>query len=140
MITGKSIYLYLAFFFTLFLSFHPVFSQTDAEIREFSHQFALPSQKMHYSDYLLSARNEIQVIFSGLFLFYKEFISPQDFNSCNYFPSCSVYMLESVREKGFAAGFLNGLDRLMRCHSMIEPGLYPVSEEMNKYYDPVEKN
>ncbi|MCR9063052.1 MAG: membrane protein insertion efficiency factor YidD, partial [Cytophagales bacterium] len=35
--------------------------------------------------------NELQTAFSGLFLFYKTFISSQDLTVCTFTPSCSEY-------------------------------------------------
>jgi hypothetical protein len=39
-------------------------------------------------------------VFSGLFLFYKSFVSSQDAQSCSFTPSCSVYALEAVKNQG----------------------------------------
>jgi len=65
-----------------------------------------------------SSTSEIQFLFSGLFLFYKAFISSQDGQSCSFTPSCSAYGLDAVRMFGPLKGTLMGFDRLTRCHGM----------------------
>jgi putative component of membrane protein insertase Oxa1/YidC/SpoIIIJ protein YidD len=46
---------------------------------------------------------------------YARFISSQDATECVYFPSCSVYMSQSVKKYGLVLGMIKGLDRLLRC-------------------------
>jgi uncharacterized protein len=70
----------------------------------------------HYFFNELSFQNEPELIFSGLFVIYKTFISSQDQGNCNFIPSCSSYGLQSVRKKGILKGILNTFDRLSRCH------------------------
>ena len=74
--------------------------------------------------------NELQFVFSGLFLFYKFAISSQDFNKCAFYPSCSEYGLLAVQKHGAAIGMFATLDRLQRCNGL-SPELYT--------YDPVRK-
>jgi putative component of membrane protein insertase Oxa1/YidC/SpoIIIJ protein YidD len=113
-------------------------AQKNRLISEFSGQFGITRTEVRYSEYLKSSHNEIQAVFSGLFLLYKHFISSQDVNSCNSEPSCSVYMMESIKKRGLFPGILDGLDRLTRCHSYIEPGKYSIHKETKKYDDPVD--
>ncbi|WP_375580542.1 membrane protein insertion efficiency factor YidD [Marivirga tractuosa] len=80
--------------------------------------------------------NEVQLLFSGLFLFYKSFISSQDAQSCSFTPSCSVYALEAVKKQGVLKGMMNGFDRLSRCHSLA-PEKYKVDPETNLLIDPL---
>jgi putative component of membrane protein insertase Oxa1/YidC/SpoIIIJ protein YidD len=46
---------------------------------------------------------------------YKQFISSQDGDVCVFEPSCSVYMVDAIRQEGLIVGYLDGIDRLMRC-------------------------
>ncbi|MFY0674212.1 MAG: membrane protein insertion efficiency factor YidD [Bacteroidia bacterium] len=62
------------------------------------------------------ADNEFQVMFSGLFVFYKSFLSSQDNAVCNFHPSCSVFAIHSIQEKGALIGMLSAFDRLSRCN------------------------
>ncbi|WP_081457036.1 membrane protein insertion efficiency factor YidD [Marivirga tractuosa] len=80
--------------------------------------------------------NEIQFVFSGLFLFYKSFISSQDAQSCSFTPSCSVYALEAVKKQGVLKGMMNGFDRLSRCNSL-SPEKYEVDPETKLLIDPL---
>ncbi len=80
--------------------------------------------------------NEIQFLFSGLFLFYKSFISSQDAQSCSFTPSCSVYALEAVKKQGVLKGMLNGFDRLSRCNSL-SPEKYKIDPETSLLIDPL---
>ncbi|MGM0582004.1 MAG: membrane protein insertion efficiency factor YidD [Bacteroidota bacterium] len=81
--------------------------------------------------------NEVQFLFSGLFLFYKSFISSQDAQSCSFTPSCSVYALEAVKKQGVFKGMMNGFDRLSRCNSL-SPEKYEVDPKTQLLIDPLE--
>ncbi len=72
--------------------------------------------------------NELQFIFSGLFLFYKFAISSQDSNKCSFHPSCSEYGLLAVKKYGTIFGMLATLDRLQRCNGL-SPELYEVDKQ-----------
>jgi len=62
------------------------------------------------------ADNEYQLFFTSLFVFYKEFLSSQDNSRCNFHPSCSVYAIHSIQDKGAIIGVLSAFDRLLRCN------------------------
>ena len=62
--------------------------------------------------------NEIQYLFSGLFLFYKFAVSSQDYNRCTFHPSCSEYGILAVKKCGALFGMLATLDRLQRCNGL----------------------
>lgn len=48
---------------------------------------------------------------------YKNYISSQDGNSCNFYPSCSQYANISIRQYGLLIGLLRAFDRLSRCNA-----------------------
>lgn len=50
---------------------------------------------------------------------YKQFISSQDGDVCAFEPSCSVYMVDALRQEGPVIGYLDGMDRLMRCRPFL---------------------
>lgn len=81
-------------------------------------------------------KNEIQLIFSGLFLFYKTFFSSQDANSCSFSPSCSEYGLQAVKKKGILLGIPATFDRLTRCNGL-NPDKYPIDPKTGLLIDPV---
>ena len=90
------------------------FAQTTAEINSFFETPVGP-QKKTYKD-ASQNKNEIELVFSGLFLFYKSFISSQDAISCVFTPSCSEYALIAVKKQGAIIGMMNTFDRLTRCN------------------------
>jgi putative component of membrane protein insertase Oxa1/YidC/SpoIIIJ protein YidD len=71
-------------------------------------------------------RNEVQYVFSGLFLFYKTFFSSQDLNVCTFTPSCSEYGILSIKKNGIVMGGIKTMDRLTRCN-----GLSPMKYEID---------
>ena len=54
---------------------------------------------------------------------YQYTLSPLLGNACRFEPSCSRYMIESLRKYGFLRGLVRGLRRLSRCHPW-HPGGY----------------
>ena len=73
-------------------------------------------------------KNELNILFSGLFLFYKNFISSQDVESCVFTPSCSEYALMAIKHEGLIKGVPNIFDRLTRC-SPLSAGKYKLSAD-----------
>ncbi|MFN8428736.1 MAG: membrane protein insertion efficiency factor YidD [Spirosomataceae bacterium] len=72
-------------------------------------------------------KNEIEVVFSGLFLFYKTFFSSQDLTVCTFTPSCSEFGILAVKKFGLIKGGVMTMDRLTRCN-----GLSPSNYEVDK--------
>lgn len=72
----------------------------------------------YYVEYAEQNINEIQLVLSGLFLFYKEFISSQDIGNCSFTPSCSEYALLAIKQQGAIIGGINFFDRFSRCHGL----------------------
>lgn len=75
-------------------------------------------------------KSEVEAAFSGLFLFYKTFISSQDQTVCTFTPSCSEFGILAIKEHGMVKGGMMTMDRLTRCN-----GLSPTNYE----YDPKAK-
>lgn len=72
-------------------------------------------------------KNEIEGVFSGLFLFYKTFFSSQDLTVCTFTPSCSEFGILAVKKFGLIKGGVMTMDRLTRCN-----GLSPSNYEVDK--------
>lgn len=104
--------LLLIFFIFVYASIYAQLAEDFSKLRKVNIYNA--QQKEVYVD--KSNIKASYLIGKQLFRFYKGFISSQDANNCPFSPSCSVYMLKSIEKKGFLFGFLNGLDRLMRCN------------------------
>jgi putative membrane protein insertion efficiency factor len=62
-------------------------------------------------------------ILIGLIRVYQATLSPLLGNVCRFEPSCSRYMVESLKKYGLVRGLARGLRRLSRCHPW-NPGGY----------------
>lgn len=120
----------------LFLGVSNLSGQDAASYREFEGQFETHHHKETY-EFAKHAHNELEAVFSGLFLFYKSFLSSQDAISCVFHPSCSVYGFQTIQKNGVIIGMLDTFDRLSRCHAL-SPEEYDVQPETRLFYDPVQ--
>lgn len=111
-------------------------SQSREEVNSFSTLFKPAESKPGYS-LKIDPTNEFRLILTGGFAFYKTFISSQDGMKCTFYPSCSVYALNTIKTNGLF-GIFDAIDRLTRCNG-ISPEKYHIHEPSQRYYDPVEK-
>ena len=65
----------------------------------------------------------IRLIMYLFIYFYKFIISPLLPKTCIYYPTCSTYMLESIKEHGVFSGVYLGTKRLFRCTPSHDGGL-----------------
>jgi uncharacterized protein len=61
----------------------------------------------------------------GLVRLYQIFLSPMFGHECRFYPSCSVYFIESVKKYGAIRGTLRGIWRICRCHPWHPGGFDP---------------
>lgn len=101
-------------------------------INAFEHE-SLSKEKYNVAS---TTHNEAIIWLKGMFIFYKKFISSQDSGNCNFHPSCSVYAIHSIQQKGIVMGILNSFDRLTRCNSTNKED-YPIHHQTKLLYDPV---
>ena len=127
------IFIILSFLLLINNSF--VKAQNEKDIMFFIQKTSI---KKHQHIYKLegNSHNELYIIFKGLFLFYKKYISSQDSGNCNFHPSCSVYSIHSIQKNGVVIGLMDSFDRLTRCNS-INKSDYPIHEESKLLYDPI---
>ncbi|HET6831800.1 MAG TPA: membrane protein insertion efficiency factor YidD [Solirubrobacterales bacterium] len=59
---------------------------------------------------------------------YRRFLSPALGQRCRYYPTCSAYAEEAVRELGPVRGMILAAWRLLRCNPFSPGGLDPVAE------------
>jgi putative membrane protein insertion efficiency factor len=52
----------------------------------------------------------------GLITFYRWFVSPMLGQNCRFYPSCSSYALEAIRQHGALRGSWLAVRRIGRCH------------------------
>ena len=67
-----------------------------------------------------------------LIRFYQKFISPMFPAKCRFYPTCSEYTLEAVKEHGAIKGTYLGIKRILKCHPFHEGGYDPVPKKENK--------
>jgi uncharacterized protein len=59
---------------------------------------------------------------------YRRFVSPAIPARCKYYPTCSTYAVEAMRELGPVRGSIVATWRLARCNPWSNGGYDPVSE------------
>jgi len=123
---------------TLFLSnIGILFAQSKHEILQYQQIFTVNKSADPYAFAKKDINNEVDAIFSGLYLVYKNFLSSQDVSSCVFYPSCSTFALQSIKKHGVFMGSLCAFDRLTRCNGFSTKN-YQVYAGTNLLYDPVE--
>ena len=110
--------------------------QTGKDLSDFKDLFKPPDIRPEYS-LKIDTKNEFRLILTGGFAFYKTFISSQDGVKCTFYPSCSVYALNTIKTNGLL-GIMDAIDRLTRCNG-ISPEKYHIHEASHRFYDPVQK-
>lgn len=90
------------------------------------------TQKIYYDEsYDKSLTdNSVNIILLFGLRFYQIFISPSQGEVCNFSPSCSNYMFQSIRKYGPIFGFVKGIDRLQRCN-------FSVRDYVGTFYDSI---
>ena len=58
----------------------------------------------------------MKYLFIIIIKFYKLVISPYMGNNCRYFPTCSEYFIDSLKEYGAIKGSIKGIKRILSCH------------------------
>lgn len=59
----------------------------------------------------------------GVMLLYRRFISPLYGNVCKYYPTCSDYTMQAIRNRGFITGVIVGSWRILRCNPFSSGGI-----------------
>lgn len=73
----------------------------------------------------------IKKFFLLLIIGYKKGISPLLGNHCRFYPTCSMYTYEAIRDHGVLKGIFLGLKRLLKCHPFHPGGYDPVPEPVD---------
>ncbi len=65
----------------------------------------------------------------ALIRLYQRFISPLKRSpTCRFYPTCSAYAVEAFEKRGFFAGMILTVTRILRCHPFCAGGYDPVPE------------
>ena len=65
---------------------------------------------------------------------YRKFISPLKPPCCRFTPTCSAYAIEAFQKRGFFAGFILTVWRILRCNPFARGGYDPVPDKGFKAY------
>jgi putative membrane protein insertion efficiency factor len=76
-----------------------------------------------------TVRNPVKALLLGAIRSYQLVISPGIPSRCKYYPSCSQYALDAVREYGAARGFVLAFWRVLRCNPLSYGGYDPVARQ-----------
>jgi putative membrane protein insertion efficiency factor len=68
----------------------------------------------------------MQKIVIGLIQAYRYVLSPWVGRSCRFFPTCSMYAEQAIRDHGLRLGSWLTLKRVCRCHPFHPGGVDPV--------------
>jgi len=68
----------------------------------------------------------MKIIAIALIRGYQMLISPFLPASCRFYPSCSEYAVEAIKQFGFLKGTGKGIQRLLKCHPFHPGGYDPV--------------
>ena len=63
---------------------------------------------------------------------YQVVLSPLMGGQCRYYPSCSHYAIDALREHGAWKGGIMAAKRLLRCHPLAKGGYDPVPPGASK--------
>jgi putative membrane protein insertion efficiency factor len=69
---------------------------------------------------------------------YQRWISPAIAPRCRYYPTCSAYAVEAIRELGPIRGLILASWRLLRCNPFSHGGFDPVRDEFTLRVGPVD--
>lgn len=53
-------------------------------------------------------------------------------NRCRFYPTCSEYTMEAIKQHGFGRGCCHGARRILRCHPWHPGGFDPVPDAPGK--------
>jgi len=71
---------------------------------------------------------------------YKKYVSPHLGNNCRFYPTCSVYTLESIKKFGVLKGTFLGTKRIFKCHPFHPGGVDHVPDKFEVKIKWTQKN
>ena len=79
--------------------------------------------------FVTTVRNPVRALFLGAIRGYQLVVSPGLPGRCKFYPSCSQYALDAIKEYGAARGVVLGAWRILRCNPLSYGGYDPVSRQ-----------
>lgn len=76
----------------------------------------------------------MKYIMIALVKLYRKYISPLKPPCCRFTPTCSAYALEAFTKRGFFAGLILTVWRILRCNPFARGGYDPVPERGFRSY------
>lgn len=76
------------------------FSQSNQDLTLLSEVIEKPT-KVDYTSFKIDSDNEIKIVLSSLFLFYKNFISSQDSQRCSFHPLAQSMAFKAYKKKEY---------------------------------------
>ena len=62
--------------------------------------------------------------------FYQKYLSPlKSVRVCRFYPTCSAYAIEAFEKRGFFAGMILTVYRILRCNPFCRGGFDPVPDK-----------
>ncbi len=84
--------------------------------------------------------SSVGIAFLGAIKLYQKWISPTGGNRCGFWPSCSAYGYQAIKEQGPMLGIIMIGDRQIRCNIWKESGPDYTLLPNGKLYDPPANN
>lgn len=78
---------------------------------------------------MIGHRNPIATLLVWLVRGYQVFVSPGLPGRCKYYPSCSQYAIDALREYGVLRGLVLASWRVLRCNPFSHGGYDPVERQ-----------
>jgi putative membrane protein insertion efficiency factor len=76
----------------------------------------------------------LKYIMIKIISFYGYFISPFKAPCCRFYPTCSIYAINSIEKHGATRGLWLTIRRILRCQPFSPGGYDPVPEPFPKDY------
>jgi putative membrane protein insertion efficiency factor len=114
--TPSTAILFLFLSYLLCVKSNRLAAQSKADIARHKAVLSTPEKRIYKE--AKGNKNEVEALFSGLFLTYKTVLSSQDGNVCSFTPSCSEFGILAVKQHGLVMGGIKTMDRLTRCNGL----------------------
>ncbi len=74
-------------------------------------------------------KNFIKILLILLIRGYQKFISPLTVSRCRFYPTCSEYSIQALKQRGILQGGILSIWRILRCNPFHSGGYDELSQE-----------